>query len=158
MFDLFRLAFSLTAPCPWDASQARWASWFSLFAVVQDSAVGPAVFSTCCGTSWLFPVFGYYRPSYRGGMFVCSCLYGHMFSFLWDIYPGVHLLAIAGSCHKCILNFFFKKLPNSFQSGCPILYSCQQCMSVPVPRQHLVLSLFLIFAIIILSKLQISLP
>ena len=135
-------------------------------------AVGIVVFPFRCGVGFCRGpccIFNVLRdilvvPSFwllqtkLSGMFVCSCLYGHMFSFLWDIYPGVHLLAIAGSYHKCILNFFFKKLPNSFQSGCPILYSCQQCMSVPVPRQHLVLSLFLIFAIIILSKLQISLP
>ena len=69
-------------------------------------------------------------------MFLYKLLSGHLFSSLLDIYRRMELLG-----HMVTLfSQFEKKLQLVFQSGCTILQSHLQCMTIlklPYPYQHL---------------------
>ena len=77
-------------------------------------------------------------------------LFGYMFLFLLGIYLGVELLDLMITLFNILRN-----CQTVFQSGCNILHSHQQCMRVPVsphPSKQLLLSLFLIIAVIVCVK------
>ena len=73
--------------------------------------------------------------------FVYKFLCEHMFLFLLGIYLEVELhVHISNSVFN-----FLRKHQITFQNGCPILLSCQQCMKVLVSsnsHQHLLLVFF----------------
>ena len=87
-------------------------------------------------TPWLFPGLSNYELScykhLHAGRFC-----GH--KFLTNLNNTKELMA--GSYNKSIFRFV-RKFQTVFQSGCTILHSYQQWMSVPIaphPRQHLML-------------------
>lgn len=56
-------------------------------------------------------------------------LYGHVFSFLMGKYIGIEWLD-----HSWLMFNFLKNCPNVFQSGCSILHSHQQSLTVLIAR------------------------
>ena len=104
---------------------------------------GLFIHSPTKGRLWLLPSFGSYEQSCNKHPWAGFCV-DLSFQVLW-VNTKEHV------CCKSMFSFV-RSCQTVFQSGCTILHSDQQLMKVaiaPHPRQHLVLSVFQILALLI---------